>query len=683
MVPNRSSARTARTRRLLIAVVVGLCALGVVALPWLLIDIPAVRGPAPLPQGRTFSLEQPKPPAAPRSAAEPLATNAPAPSRKQARQNADDTPPLPGAPDWNAGDAAPWVLLPQRPREAPLDRSPAARAARVRQFGGSRQTEDAVAAGLAWLAAHQMPDGTWSRTDFTQMCPSNDVCSGAAVARTDVSLHAGITGLSLLAFLGAGHTDRAGRYRDTVARAVAALLRMQREDGGFSADVRNAGYNDALGTFALGEYVALTDEPRAKEALRRAVGRLVRSQQPLGGWDYLPRPSTGRNDTSITAWMIQALQAATAAGVAVPHTALVGAALHLARATQDDGRVWYADADVGFRVAVGGLEPEYRYGPALTAAGLMCDTLLGMRGDSPMAVRQAALLNQEFPSAQRLHNDSAGRHTYYYWYYGTVAMFQLGGPAWERWNAHLRDAILPLQDRGQRVGGRRHQYGSWAPFGTRWGKWGRRGGRVYTTALCVLTLETYYRHAPAYLSSYEPLTAGDWRRALEGMDNLHRRWAVRALRQMRLEIGEPVLVDLLQDKGDTVAFEAAAALAEIDSPVGLSRLNEALSRGTAEARLRYVAALKRARRAAAYPSVRGVVRAVDFERKLATVDLPRAYVGMRLRVMRSGHPLGTMRVIRRHSGMRVVVAELEGDWPEPPRTGDEVESLTQTVAGGG
>jgi hypothetical protein len=33
-------------------------------------------------------------------------------------------------------------------------------------------------------------------------------------------------------------------------------------------------------------------------------------------------------------------------------------------------------------------------------------------------------------------------------------------------------------------------YGSWDPVGA----WGRDGGRVYSTALCALILEVYYRY---------------------------------------------------------------------------------------------------------------------------------------------------------------------------------------------
>ncbi len=55
----------------------------------------------------------------------------------------------------------------------------------LRAAGGTGRTEHAVTRGLAWLAANQKADGHWGE-------PADD-------------------GLAVLAFLGAGHTDRGTR----------------------------------------------------------------------------------------------------------------------------------------------------------------------------------------------------------------------------------------------------------------------------------------------------------------------------------------------------------------------------------------------------------------------------------------------------------------------------------------
>ena len=72
----------------------------------------------------------------------------------------------------------------------------------------------------------------------------------------------------------------------------------------------------------------------------------------------------------------------------------------------------------------------------------------------------------------------------YYWYYGTLAMFQTGGPAWETWNQRLTDTLVNSQIREG------DSAGSWDPSG----QWAGYGGRVYSTAMAALCLEVYYRY---------------------------------------------------------------------------------------------------------------------------------------------------------------------------------------------
>jgi len=84
----------------------------------------------------------------------------------------------------------------------------------------------------------------------------------------------------------------------------------------------------------------------------------------------------------------------------------------------------------------------------------------------------------------------------YYWYYGTLAMFQMGGKSWKQWNAKMKAALLPNQRKGGPVDGSLQDVdGSWDPV-----SWLCRhsGTRVYTTAVNALSLEVYYRYLPMY-----------------------------------------------------------------------------------------------------------------------------------------------------------------------------------------
>jgi hypothetical protein len=83
----------------------------------------------------------------------------------------------------------------------------------------------------------------------------------------------------------------------------------------------------------------------------------------------------------------------------------------------------------------------------------------------------------------------AGEWMFYYWYYGTLVMFQMGGQWWKQWNAAMREMLISkqIESRDTRTDG------SWEPI-----KDGAKGGRAYSTALCCLCLEVYYRYLPMY-----------------------------------------------------------------------------------------------------------------------------------------------------------------------------------------
>ena len=74
------------------------------------------------------------------------------------------------------------------------------------------------------------------------------------------------------------------------------------------------------------------------------------------------------------------------------------------------------------------------------------------------------------------------------WYLGTLAMFQVGGPAWKTWNAGMKFAVIDSQ---RKDGDKR---GSWDPDGVR----GKQGGRVYATATMAMCLQAYYRYSRVF-----------------------------------------------------------------------------------------------------------------------------------------------------------------------------------------
>ncbi|MHC4916161.1 MAG: hypothetical protein ACYTGB_11795, partial [Planctomycetota bacterium] len=85
---------------------------------------------------------------------------------------------------------------------------------------------------------------------------------------------------------------------------------------------------------------------------------------------------------------------------------------------------------------------------------------------------------------------------FYYWYYATLGMFQMGGDEWKNWNTALKPALVDNQRKGGPLDGSENDVdGSWDPDNDRHGA---KCGRAYMTALGALSLEVYYRYLPMY-----------------------------------------------------------------------------------------------------------------------------------------------------------------------------------------
>jgi hypothetical protein len=372
--------------------------------------------------------------------------------------------PAPGLPPRAPARADRAALVEEdvAPRVLPFLRQKEVRQSSLKQFGGTEASEAAVERGLAWLAAHQNADGSWSLHNFhVHSRPPIPADPG-----TIISDPAG-TGVALLPFLGAGHTHQAGKHRQTVTRALHWLAARQTPDGTWPApaDARPM-YGHAIASIALCEAYGMTQDPALRGPARRALDYIVRAQHgPSGGWRYRPNQPA---DTSVVGWQLMALKSGEMAGLAVP------------RQTFEGVKRWLASVE-GNR-PVGGLfgyqSPNPT--PAMTAQGLLCLQYLGVRRDDPrMRAGTDYLLG-------RLPRPAGG--TSYYWYNATQVMYHMQGKHWKAWNDRLRDLLVSTQvARGPLAG-------SWPPVDAR----ERPGGRLYATALRLLMLEVYYRHLPLY-----------------------------------------------------------------------------------------------------------------------------------------------------------------------------------------
>jgi len=359
--------------------------------------------------------------------------------------------------------------------------------------------QQALADALQWLADHQSPDGQWDADEFMiyDRYPQQASSDGRGSPVVDV----GLTGLAVLAFLGDGNTMSEGRFRQQVASGIEWLRAVQQEDGLFGGEVGNPTlYNQAIATLALCEAYRLSGRSIAlKKPAERAVSVLVKARNPYGAWRYQLAPN-GDNDTSITGWMVFALKSAQEGGLAVDKSCFDGAAAWFDSMTDPaTGRTGYAWGEDGGGpgslpsrpIGKGDRFPAEK-SEALTAVSLLCRIFMSDAGalkrweDHPRydeLRKQADLLRAKPPR----WDDDRGAVDFYYWYYATYAINQWGGAAWRDWEKALGRALVPTQRRSAQPD---NFHGSWDPVDA----WGEEGGRIYSTALCALMLEVYYRY---------------------------------------------------------------------------------------------------------------------------------------------------------------------------------------------
>lgn len=391
-------------------------------------------------------------------------------------------------------DSAPALEIPIAPptadRESPVapprsnwehtpyrNRAGEEKARALELHGGSAETEQAVERGLAYLARIQRPNGEWGDLDAL-----DDKYGQIAVGKT---------GLALLAFLGAGHTHVSNTvHSPVVERALDALLGMLDPESGHFGDTE--AYSHGIGTFAIAECLALSRDERLRAPLQAAVAHILEKQSKkrdprfFGGWGYFysdERTFDRWPRTSITVWQVMALESARLSGVAVPDAAFDAARQFLDNARDDEGEYYRYNHDPE-RLGSG-----YPTLPASTPAALFALSLLGDDIQSEEHAAQRAFVLNRAPQSYRYTTDDAFVHraqgNLYFWYYGTLAMFRAGGGAWASWNEAMKKTLLPAQESD----------GSWRPIDI-YARYARDndGDRSYTTAMCVLSLEIYYRY---------------------------------------------------------------------------------------------------------------------------------------------------------------------------------------------
>ena len=362
-----------------------------------------------------------------------------------------------------------------------------------------KKIDDALEDALRWLAAHQSPSGAWEAAGFDQWCdlqPATDPArrpDGLGKALYDP----GVTGLALCAFLGAGYTNRGKHpFAKTVSRGLRYLKNIQDPEGCFGPrNVQQYIYNHATAALAMVEAFGMTGSPIFKGSAQRALDFISLARNPYFAWRYGIKP--GDNDTSVSGWMMMALKSAGLVNkeakhrgrqppLAIPEDGFDGLRGWLEKVTDPDtGRVGYTKRGEGSARPMDLVDrfPAEK-SEAMTAVGVLARIFMGEDPRKSEVVKKGAALCAKLPPTW---NPADGSIDMYYWYYATLAMFQVGGRSWGGWKKAMEPSMIETQRKDTDYCAFK---GSWDPVGP----WGLDGGRVYSTAIMALCLEVFFRY---------------------------------------------------------------------------------------------------------------------------------------------------------------------------------------------
>jgi len=360
---------------------------------------------------------------------------------------------------------------------------------------GERSTW-AVLEAIRWLKAHQNADGSWG----------------------EEPLQPAMTSLALLCCLGYGEDHLSHEFGATVRNAITWLVKQQDKDGAFAWGPGSATQH-AIATYAMAEAYGMTKLEDLRPVVAIAVRRICDGQTDEGGWyeNYAKADGDGNRleggDTCVSGWQIQALTAAWYAGIRFRNEMLRDARTLAAKDMKSRFRpeTGFGDKSVipprpkelnDCTTAIGTLSlmflgerdsPEVKGGLEIMKT-YTCDwkNADGDRSELPVGGAGPPLLadweKPAFPVPGPLRT----------WYYVTQAMFLSGetpkdNEYWKHWNPLFSHMLVEQQT----------DYGSWDYPMSEAGRLERarfqgKNQLVYSTAMCCLMLEVYYRYLPTY-----------------------------------------------------------------------------------------------------------------------------------------------------------------------------------------
>ncbi|MFV1968002.1 MAG: prenyltransferase/squalene oxidase repeat-containing protein [Pirellulaceae bacterium] len=324
-------------------------------------------------------------------------------------------------------------------------------------------TDAAVDKAIAYLASQQREDGA--------------VCD----RQNDTTM----TSLSIMAMAGVGiqpgDPSRDGRV---MRQALDFVLRDDRQDaqGYFGSRDGSRMYGHGITALMLTEMLGMATNQEQDQQIhdrsQKAIDLILsaqrhpKSHQYRGGWRYSPNSRDA--DLSVSIWQLMALRSAKNDGLQVPASAIREAVEYLKRsyASRLDRNGMPDKQASGFCYTPGQNRPSF----AMTAAGLLAMQVCG-EYESPLVLGASDWLLEHPPKWE-------DRFFFYGTYYYAQGMYQRGGEHAKTAGQLVQEILLKKQ----------HGDGSWQAVNSS----ESRVGRVYATAMAVLSLSVKYHYLPIY-----------------------------------------------------------------------------------------------------------------------------------------------------------------------------------------
>jgi hypothetical protein len=393
--------------------------------------------------------------------------------------------------------------LPSRPLLGPIVLEPV-------QLPAVSEAEvaQAVDAGLAWLAAHQQPEGRWGVRTHAEWCDGKRLPPGQRIPAVGFQGFAvSVTALAANALMEAGHSPADEDALGTCLRRALDHLagQVDPDSGGVSVPAKaprpgTTGnrwvFDHAFACWALCRAAAITGWYRYAYPARVSLAFSEVMRNPYFAWRYGIKP--GDNDTCVTACMLlgpavalDVVRAATRQGVRAPiaptRRMFKGAAAWLGKVIDPDtGHAGYDQRAGGPGRYQNMHPPGFDRDLSESCTAMACLVRLWMGEDVKRTLGLARSVQQI--EKVGLAQPAGGKPDEWHLWFASDVMRRLaslkgrGGKEVLAWRARVARRVLDLQEKG---GARCGALGSWSPDGTAWGS---AGGRVYSTAVALMTL---------------------------------------------------------------------------------------------------------------------------------------------------------------------------------------------------